>query len=230
MCLRGIQVTTGFGLAVEIGAGPGSGRQHRLLSRPGTHRTVLRPSRRQDRSRRPPAKTPANCSSRRHAAPAPYARPGERLLQQLDQSPRPPRSGLLNGSHRLPQMGSLRCPQETLRHGQHRDRAGTGRLVLVPGRALTTRAGATNERGLTKTCPPSQMAAARGQWTVHRTPQSPAGARAAIRRHIERREPLTRLTERLRDNEVRPSPEIVMPLGKTRSPRQSRSFRRGDGR
>ncbi|WP_240974706.1 IS110 family transposase [Crystallibacter degradans] len=95
MCLRGIQVTTGFGLAVEIGdwtrfTGANIGSYLGLV--PSEQSSGQ--ARHQGRSRRPAASTPAGCSSRRPGCTgAPTPGPGSGCCGNWKWSARPPGSG-----------------------------------------------------------------------------------------------------------------------------------------
>ena len=115
MCLRGIQVTTGFGLAVEIGdwtrfTGATIGSYLGLVP--------SEQSSGQSRHQGPITKA-GNRYARKLLIEAawqhrrPYARPGLRLLRQLDLVAPATRIRALEGNHRLHHKWEhLRCPQE----------------------------------------------------------------------------------------------------------------------
>lgn len=103
MCLRGIQITTAFGLAVEIGGWTrftGSSIGSYLGLVPSENSSG--PSRHQG-----PIAKAGNTYARKLLIEAawqhrrPYARPGERLLRQLDHVAQATRIRALEGNHRL---------------------------------------------------------------------------------------------------------------------------------
>ena len=161
MCLRGIQITTAFGLAVEIGdwtrfTGSSIGSYLGLV--PSENSSG------QSRHQGPITKA-GNTYARKLLIEAawqhrrPYARPGERLIRQLNlRRTGNPDPGTGRKPPAPPQMGSLRSAPQNVSQGQHRDRPRTRRLVLVPGRPAPARR--THERGLTPNVPPGRDASA----------------------------------------------------------------------
>ena len=136
MCLRGIQVTTAFGLAVEIGdwtrfTGSTIGSYLGLVP--------SEESSGQSRHQGPITKA-GNTYARKLLIEAawqhrrPYARPGERLLRQLDLVAPATRIRALEGNHRLHRKWEHFDERHKMSgQGQHRDRPRAGRLVLVLG-------------------------------------------------------------------------------------------------
>jgi transposase len=103
MCLRGIQVTTAFGLAVEIGDW-----SRFTGSSIGSYLGLVPSENSSGQSRRQgPITKAGNSYARKLLIEAawqhrrPYARPGERLLRQLDRVAPATRIRALEGNHRL---------------------------------------------------------------------------------------------------------------------------------
>ena len=134
MCLRGIQITTAFGLAVEIGdwtrfTGSSIGSYLGLVP--------SEDSSGQSRHQGPITKA-GNTYARKLLIEAawqhrrPYARPGERLLRQLDRVAPATRIRALEGNHRLHHKWELfdaarKCPSRPTPRSPANSPAGAGR-------------------------------------------------------------------------------------------------------
>ena len=136
MCLRGIQVTTGFGLAVEIGDWTRfTGATIGSYLGTGPQRAILRTDpapgpdhegRQQIRSQAPHRGGVAAPATLRQARDATGTTAGLGHPRNTD-----PRTG--RQPQTPPQMGSLRRPQKAHCHSKRRDCPGTRQLVLIPG-------------------------------------------------------------------------------------------------